>query len=85
MKIWAGHSNTNRRFLTSYVGLLAVFASTGLPGFCLAGSEPAVQEQQQKKTGRSCQIGLGGKTVASTRKERGPGSSYRASQNTVTS
>lgn len=49
MKIWAGHSSTNRRFLTSYVGLLAVFASAGLPGFCLAGSEPAVQEQQQEK------------------------------------
>jgi len=73
MKIWAGHSSTNRRFLTSYVGLLAVFASAGLPSFCLAGSEPAVQEQQQEKT------------AASTRKERGRGGSYRASQNTVTS
>jgi hypothetical protein len=50
MKIWGGLSNTTRRFLTSYVGLLAVLASAGLPGFCLAGSEPVVHEQQQEKT-----------------------------------
>ena len=50
MEIWVGNSSANCRFLTFSVRLLAVLAAASLAGFCLAGSEPAAQEQQQEKT-----------------------------------